>query len=185
MLHSCFFDQHLIFPFEFREDFSVIDEGGNYDHWKYSVRYTEHLSHLPMIRNVAHGHYAVKPDDNGYVISSRHRTCFFSDFGCCKWTPHAISFARPRCLNRHAVKNFTFVSHELFHINRWRSYKFDWTFQKFYKDFPNTVRREKKVCGCMCEEFLWFIRKNTNDIFLNVAINSVRKSYWKVLNEIN
>ncbi|XP_018394580.1 PREDICTED: uncharacterized protein LOC108773318 [Cyphomyrmex costatus] len=64
------------------EDFTVLDEGGNYDHWKYSVRYTEHLSHLPMIRNVAHGHYAVKPDNNGYVINSRHLTCFFLDFGC-------------------------------------------------------------------------------------------------------
>lgn len=91
----------LIYLFEFREDFSVIDEGGNYDHWKYSVRYTEHLSHLPMIRNVAHGHYAVKPDDHGYVISSRHRTCFFFDFfGCCKWTLHAIPFARSRSLNK-------------------------------------------------------------------------------------
>ncbi|KYN43530.1 hypothetical protein ALC56_01791 [Trachymyrmex septentrionalis] len=64
------------------EDFNVLDEGGNYDHWKYSVRYTEHLSHLPMIRNVAHGYYAVKPDNHGYVISSRHLTCFFLDFGC-------------------------------------------------------------------------------------------------------
>lgn len=64
------------------EDFNVIDEGGNYEHWKYSVQYTEHLSHLPMIRNVAHGHYAVKPDNNGYVISSRHRTCFFFNFYC-------------------------------------------------------------------------------------------------------
>ncbi|EZA62908.1 hypothetical protein DMN91_003188 [Ooceraea biroi] len=64
------------------EDFNIIAESGNYDHWKYTVQYTEHLSHLPMIRNVAHGHYAVRPDNNGYVISSKHRTCFFFDFNC-------------------------------------------------------------------------------------------------------
>ncbi|XP_020283358.1 uncharacterized protein LOC109854561 [Pseudomyrmex gracilis] len=64
------------------EDFFVITESGNYDHWKYSVEYTEHLSHLPMIRNVAHGHYAVRPDDKGYVISSKHRTCFVFGFYC-------------------------------------------------------------------------------------------------------
>ncbi|EFN80057.1 uncharacterized protein LOC105187157 [Harpegnathos saltator] len=64
------------------EDFSVIAESGNYDHWRYTVRYTEHLSHLPMIRNTAYGQYAVKPDNDGYVISSKHRTCFFLDFGC-------------------------------------------------------------------------------------------------------
>ncbi|XP_032665622.1 uncharacterized protein LOC116841604 [Odontomachus brunneus] len=64
------------------EDFSVIAESGNYDHWKYTVRYTEHLSHLPIIRNVAYGQYAVRPDNDGYVISSKHRTCFFLDLGC-------------------------------------------------------------------------------------------------------
>ncbi|XP_012231831.1 uncharacterized protein [Linepithema humile] len=64
------------------EDFNVIAESGNYDHWLYSVQYTEHLSHLPMIRNIAHGHYAVKQDNNGYVITSTHRTCFFLNFSC-------------------------------------------------------------------------------------------------------
>jgi len=64
------------------EDFYVIEESGNLVHWKYSVRYTEHLSQLPMIRNVAYGHYSVKRDDNGFVIGSRHQTCFFFNFGC-------------------------------------------------------------------------------------------------------
>lgn len=64
------------------EDFNVIAESGNYEHWKYSVEYTEHLSHLPIIRNVAHGHYAVRQDKHGYLITSKHHTCFFSKFGC-------------------------------------------------------------------------------------------------------
>jgi hypothetical protein len=67
-----------------REEFNIIEESGNYDHWKYTVQYTEHLSHLPMIRNIAYGSYAVRPDNNGYVISSKHRTCFFFNFNCCK-----------------------------------------------------------------------------------------------------
>ncbi|XP_066583461.1 uncharacterized protein [Prorops nasuta] len=64
------------------EDFDIIAESGNYDHWKYSVKYTEHLSHLPIIRNTAHGHYAVREDNKGYVISSKHRTCFYSGLSC-------------------------------------------------------------------------------------------------------
>lgn len=64
------------------EDFNVIAESGNYDHWKYSVEYTEHLSHIPIIRNIAHGHYAVRPDKTGYIITSKHHTCFFPSFGC-------------------------------------------------------------------------------------------------------
>ena len=59
-----------------------MDESGNYDHWKYSVQYTEHLSHLPMIRNTAHGHFSVKPKSQGYIIESKHRTCFFLGMGC-------------------------------------------------------------------------------------------------------
>lgn len=48
-----------------------------------------------MIRNIAHGHYAVKPDNNGYVISSKHETCFYLNFGCCKWAAATCgTFAR-------------------------------------------------------------------------------------------
>ncbi|XP_034187343.2 uncharacterized protein LOC117607583 [Osmia lignaria lignaria] len=64
------------------EDFNIIAESGNYDHWKYSVEYTEHLSHIPIIRNVAQGHYAIRQDNNGYLITSKHHTCFFLKFGC-------------------------------------------------------------------------------------------------------
>ncbi|KAK9302963.1 hypothetical protein QLX08_005224 [Tetragonisca angustula] len=66
------------------EDFNIIAESGNYDHWKYSVEYTEHLSHIPIIRNTAHGHYAIREDNNGYLITSKHETCFFAKLGCCK-----------------------------------------------------------------------------------------------------
>ncbi|CAK9795399.1 hypothetical protein ANTQUA_LOCUS330 [Anthophora quadrimaculata] len=64
------------------EDFNIIAESGNYDHWKYSVEYTEHLSHIPIIRNTAHGHYAIHQDKHGYLITSKHHTCFFFKFGC-------------------------------------------------------------------------------------------------------
>ncbi|KAG7213536.1 hypothetical protein KM043_002796 [Ampulex compressa] len=64
------------------EDFNIIAESGNYDHWKYSVEYTEHLSHLPSVRNVAHGHYAVRPENNSYLISSKHMTCFLLNSWC-------------------------------------------------------------------------------------------------------
>lgn len=64
------------------EEFNIVKESGNYDHWKYSVEYTEHLSHIPIIRNIALGHYAVRPEKDGYVITSKHHTCFFLNFGC-------------------------------------------------------------------------------------------------------
>ena len=69
----------------FSEDWNIISESGNYDHWKYSVQYTEHLSHIPIIKNTAHGHFAVKPEDKGFSINSEHRTCFFSSVGCGKF----------------------------------------------------------------------------------------------------
>jgi len=64
------------------EDFNIIAESGNYDHWKYSVEYTEHLSHITAIQNTAQGHYSIRPDGEGFLISSEHRTCFLSSFAC-------------------------------------------------------------------------------------------------------
>ncbi|XP_078033274.1 uncharacterized protein LOC144468029 [Augochlora pura] len=64
------------------EEFDIIAESGNYDHWKYSVEYTERLSHIPIIRNIAQGHYAIRQDNHGYLITSKHQTCFFSKLGC-------------------------------------------------------------------------------------------------------
>lgn len=80
-----FFFLFFIFINIYREDFNIIAESGNYDHWKYSVEYTEHLSYIPIIRNTAYGHYAIREDNNGYLITSKHQTCFFSKFGCCEW----------------------------------------------------------------------------------------------------
>ncbi|XP_076659396.1 uncharacterized protein LOC143362819 [Halictus rubicundus] len=64
------------------EEFNVIAESRNYDHWKYSVEYAERLSYVPFIRNIAQADYVVRQDNNGYLITSKHRTCFFSNFGC-------------------------------------------------------------------------------------------------------
>ncbi|XP_048512650.1 uncharacterized protein LOC105683535 [Athalia rosae] len=65
------------------EEFHIVAESGNYEHWKYTAHYTEHLSHVPMIKNHAQSHFAVKPaGQDGFLISSEHRTCFFSTFGC-------------------------------------------------------------------------------------------------------
>lgn len=70
------------FFYYYSEEFNIIEESGNYEHWKYSVHYKEHLSNLPYIKHTAHGHYSVKPDDNGFLIGSQHRTCFLTDFDC-------------------------------------------------------------------------------------------------------
>ncbi|XP_012283766.1 uncharacterized protein LOC105701530 [Orussus abietinus] len=64
------------------EDFDIIEESGNYDHWKYSVKYTEHLSHMPAVKNTALGHFSILREKDDFVINSQHRTCFFANFGC-------------------------------------------------------------------------------------------------------
>lgn len=71
--------------FHFREDFEVLTETGNFDHWEYSVKYTEHLSQTPSVKNTIYGHFIVKPVDKHYLIKSKHTTCFIGDyFGCGK-----------------------------------------------------------------------------------------------------
>lgn len=67
-----------------RKEFNIIEESGNFDNWKYSVHYKEHLSHLPAIQNTAHGHYSIKADGDDFLISSTHKTCFFTNFDCGK-----------------------------------------------------------------------------------------------------
>ena len=67
-----------------RMEFNIISESGNMDHWKYSVEYTEKLSHLPSIGNSATGHYSIKPDGQSYLISSEHNTCFLGSYFCGK-----------------------------------------------------------------------------------------------------
>ncbi|KAL1517804.1 hypothetical protein ABEB36_001527 [Hypothenemus hampei] len=65
------------------KDFTIVAESGNYNHWKYSVDYTENLSHWPYTANHATGHFQVKSGvkDNFY-ITSVHRTCFLNGLYC-------------------------------------------------------------------------------------------------------
>ncbi|KAI4499362.1 hypothetical protein M0802_005622 [Mischocyttarus mexicanus] len=58
---------------------------GNYEHWQYSVEYTEHLRHLPFIKNFGVGHFSIRKENNTYLISSNHSTCFYG-FLCVKST---------------------------------------------------------------------------------------------------
>ena len=78
----------LIFFFftfcNFSIDFDIIDESGNFDHWKYTAQYKEYLSHLPFIEHIAHGSFNVKPKGNHFIIESTHSTCFFFNKYCCK-----------------------------------------------------------------------------------------------------
>lgn len=75
----------IIINLLFSEEFNIIDESGNFGHWKYSVEYKEHLSHLPSIRNTGLGHFSVLQEGNVYLIRSNHITCFFSSFDCGKF----------------------------------------------------------------------------------------------------
>ncbi|XP_053687336.1 uncharacterized protein LOC128736862 [Sabethes cyaneus] len=69
-------------------DFNIVADHGNLDHWKYSVEYTEQLSHWPYVRNSAVGHYSVRklPQSEGgqYSVASTHKTCFILGFFCLK-----------------------------------------------------------------------------------------------------
>lgn len=74
-----------MFIYFFRIDFNIIKESGNYDHWKYSAEYSEHLSHWPYLYNVALAHFDVKASTKKdiYYVTSVHRTCLFSGYFCC------------------------------------------------------------------------------------------------------
>ncbi|ERL88221.1 uncharacterized protein LOC109544903 isoform X1 [Dendroctonus ponderosae] len=65
-------------------DFTVTDESGTYDHWKYSVQYSENLSHWPHLSNHAIAHFQVRTNDEKdvYFIHSNHRTCLFMGLYC-------------------------------------------------------------------------------------------------------
>ncbi|XP_050304060.1 uncharacterized protein LOC126741606 isoform X1 [Anthonomus grandis grandis] len=65
-------------------DFSVIGESGNYEHWKYSVEYSELLSYWPHLSNTAIAHFDVKSNSktDEYFIYSNHRTCMFMGLYC-------------------------------------------------------------------------------------------------------
>uniref|UniRef100_A0A1A9Z3E7 Uncharacterized protein n=1 Tax=Glossina pallidipes TaxID=7398 RepID=A0A1A9Z3E7_GLOPL len=62
-------------------DFKILSESGHIHDWRYTVEYTEHLSHWPYWFNVGIGQYIViksMPDKQPqtYSIKSQHQTCF-------------------------------------------------------------------------------------------------------------
>lgn len=69
----------------FRIDFNIKGESGNYDHWKYSVEYSEFLPKLSFIHHVTHAHFEVKPEGDSFIIRSNHSTCFLHGTVCCKY----------------------------------------------------------------------------------------------------
>ncbi|XP_044764417.1 uncharacterized protein LOC123320979 [Coccinella septempunctata] len=66
------------------EDFEIIEENGNYNHWQYTVQYKEHLSHWPYLPNYAKARFSIKPDESKskFFIKSFHTTCLINDFLC-------------------------------------------------------------------------------------------------------
>ncbi|PSN40573.1 hypothetical protein C0J52_10789 [Blattella germanica] len=64
-------------------EFNILAESGNYDHWQYSVEYTEFLSSYPFIHNFIVSHFNVKPADKGaFVIQATHSSCFYTRLAC-------------------------------------------------------------------------------------------------------
>ncbi|XP_031631761.1 uncharacterized protein LOC116346011 [Contarinia nasturtii] len=67
-------------------NFIVTKEEGHFNHWKYSIEYTERLSHWPYWINVAEADFVVKKllqDERGqYSVTSDHRTCFLGGLYC-------------------------------------------------------------------------------------------------------
>lgn len=66
-------------------NFEILDESGNYEHWKYRVYYTEYLSQFQSFENFAWADFEVKKlGKNKYAIYSKHKTCFITSFFCGK-----------------------------------------------------------------------------------------------------
>ncbi|XP_045464153.1 uncharacterized protein LOC123673611 [Harmonia axyridis] len=66
------------------EDFNIIEESGNYNHWQYTVEYKEHLSHWPYLPNFAEARFSIKSNDQRtkFFINSTHKTCLLNNFLC-------------------------------------------------------------------------------------------------------
>ncbi|KAL3285092.1 hypothetical protein HHI36_019216 [Cryptolaemus montrouzieri] len=66
------------------EDFKIIDEKGNYNHWQYTVQYKESLSHWPYLPNYAEAKFSIKANSqkDRFFINSLHVTCLLSNFLC-------------------------------------------------------------------------------------------------------
>ncbi|XP_063695806.1 uncharacterized protein LOC134827166 [Culicoides brevitarsis] len=70
------------------EEFRILKDHGNFNHWKYEVEYIERLSHWPYWKNANMGYFSVYklPQEQGgeYVVDSTHKTCFFAGLYCLK-----------------------------------------------------------------------------------------------------
>lgn len=73
----------------FRTNFVITSESGNREHWKYSVLYTERLSHWPYWENKSTADFDVKRTshntDATFTVESLHRTCFLGGLYCRKY----------------------------------------------------------------------------------------------------
>ncbi|KAH8239958.1 hypothetical protein KR032_009823, partial [Drosophila birchii] len=70
-------------------NFKILADHGHAHDWRYTVEYTERLSHWPHWINTARANYVVTKTMPGvtpvaYAIQSTHETCFFSGFYCCE-----------------------------------------------------------------------------------------------------
>ncbi|KAL5277743.1 hypothetical protein ACFFRR_002770 [Megaselia abdita] len=67
-------------------NFVITAESGNREHWKYSVLYTERLSHWPYWENKSTADFDVKRsshlEDATFLVESLHKTCFFGGLYC-------------------------------------------------------------------------------------------------------
>ncbi|XP_017473625.1 PREDICTED: uncharacterized protein LOC108364451 [Rhagoletis zephyria] len=68
-------------------DFKIIADNGHAHEWRYTVVYTERLSHWPYWLNTAKADYIVTKTMPGvepaiYAIESNHKTCFFKGTYC-------------------------------------------------------------------------------------------------------
>lgn len=71
----------------FRLDFTITADGGNREHWQYSVEYVERLSHWPHTLNKNTGTISVKKvtkPNELFLIESETKTCFLFGLYCCK-----------------------------------------------------------------------------------------------------
>ncbi|EDW41040.1 uncharacterized protein LOC6605216 [Drosophila sechellia] len=68
-------------------NFKILADHGHAHDWRYTVQYTERLSHWPYWLNTATAKYVVTKSMPGvspvaYAIKSTHQTCFFAGFYC-------------------------------------------------------------------------------------------------------
>ncbi|KAM8709893.1 hypothetical protein ACLKA7_016661 [Drosophila subpalustris] len=68
-------------------DFKILADHGHAHDWRYTVEYTERLSHWPHWLNKATAKYIVTKSMPGvqpleWAIESNHETCFFGGFYC-------------------------------------------------------------------------------------------------------